>query len=134
MVPQGEGVVVMVSAVDCTGKVTVLDGVKEGPEKGVTPVNPAGRPRVSTRRQGVTATKVRALADAWVAKGRIPGPAFPAVSLPTWLGCQCSGAAQFFRGTASFCAVCPVNATGRKSRGKNTRREKARLECFECIT
>jgi hypothetical protein len=56
-------VVVMVSAVDCTGKVTVLEGVKDGPEKGLTPVNPAGRPRVSTRRQGVTATKVRALAD-----------------------------------------------------------------------
>src|SRR5580693_6332959 len=118
MVPQGDGVVVMVSAVDCTGKVTVLEGVKDGPEKGVTPVNPPGRPRVSTRRQGVIATKVRGLLDTGVTMGRISDPVLTEVSLSAWLGLQYKGAAQFFSGI-SF-AVCAVASTGRKSKGRRT--------------
>jgi hypothetical protein len=89
-------------------------------------------PRVSTRRQGVIATKVRALVDIAVTIGRISGPVLTAVSLSAWLGCQYRGAAQFFSGTKFSCVVCPVNRIGTKSRGRKTGRETARPEYFEC--
>jgi hypothetical protein len=62
--PQGAGSVLVVdSVVDCTGMVRVAPALIDGPEKGAIPLNPAEAPRVSTRRQGVIATKMRAVLD-----------------------------------------------------------------------
>src|SRR5580658_8826253 len=100
--PQGAGVVlVLASVADCTGMVRVLAGSMDGPEKGSIPLNPAAAPRVSTRRQGVTATKVRALVDTALAENTSRGSAFrdeacSVASLSAWLGCQYKGDAQFF--------------------------------------
>ena len=66
IVPQGAGVVsALASVADCTGNVTVVVAGMEGPEKGEIPLKFAAAPRVSTRRQGVIAMNVRALADTW---------------------------------------------------------------------
>ena len=119
MVPQGVGVVSAVaSSLDCTGKVTVLEGVNDGPEKGLSPLNPAAGPRVSTRRQGAMATKVRGVVDAGVTMGRISGPDLRTVCLSVGFGLQYKGAAQFFSGIC--CTVCAVTSTGRKSKGRKT--------------
>jgi hypothetical protein len=104
----------------------------DGPEKGVSPLNPPPEPRVSTKRQGVIATKVRALATAfaedWNCGPAFWGNAFAAASLSAKLACQYSGVAQFFSGTTFSCALCAVN-----SKGRTTRRDRARPEYFELI-
>jgi hypothetical protein len=85
--PQGAGaVLVLVSVVDCTGIVIVPIAAIEGPEKGEIPLN--APPRVSTRRQGVIATKVRAVVDTAFAENWSCGWAVLAVSRSPWLGCQ----------------------------------------------
>ncbi|MGA2116482.1 MAG: hypothetical protein ABSH56_17200 [Bryobacteraceae bacterium] len=77
IVPQGAGeVLVLASVVDCTGMVRVPPAAMDGPEKGSIPLNPAAEPLVSTRRQGVTATKVRAVLDRAVGESRNCGAAF----------------------------------------------------------
>jgi hypothetical protein len=75
IVPQGAGAVLAeASAADCTGNVAVVMAAMEGPEKGVIPLNPP--PRVSTKRHGEIATKVRALVDTAFAENTMSGPPF----------------------------------------------------------
>src|SRR5277367_6498014 len=112
--PQGAGVVFAVASdANWTGMVKVPPETMEGPEKGAFPLNPAGRPRVSTSRQGVTATKVRALVDTAVAENWSSGSGDAVVSLSA-LGCQYKGLDQLLRGTISR-ATCAVRAIGRKA-------------------
>jgi hypothetical protein len=86
-------------------------------------------PRVSTKRQGVIATKVRAFVDTAFAENRSCGTSFAATSLSAWLGCQNRGVDQFFSGTTFSCVHCPFNIKGRKAR-----RETAQPEYLECIS
>jgi len=83
-------------------------------------------PRVSTKRQGVIATKVRAFVETALAENWSCAPVLPAASFSDWLGCQYSGVAQFFNGTTFSCALCAVNTMGRK-----TKKETAPHEFFE---
>src|SRR5579862_467051 len=133
IVPQGAGVVsALASAVDCTGIVIVPPAGMDGPEKGVIPLKPAEAPRVSTKRQGVTATKVRAFGEiAFGENNRFDpvigdttscGAACAAASLSGWLGCQYSGVAQFFNGTTFPCrATCAVMAADASTKREITR-------------
>ena len=65
-------------------------------------MKPAEAPRVSTRRQGETATKIRLVLD--VALGeelKLGSASIARASRSTWLGCQYRGEAQFFKGAGS---------------------------------
>src|ERR1700733_7282165 len=108
--PQGAGGVLVVASVESiTGIVIVPPAGIDGPEKGLMPLNPAARPRVSTSRQGVTATKVSGPASAVVGATWRSGMFF----LSAWLGCQNRGVDQFFSGTAFSCILCPFTIKGK---------------------
>jgi hypothetical protein len=95
----------------------------DDPEKGLSPTNPAAAPRVSTNRQGVIATKMRASGDTVFVVNGSWGSDF------AWLARQYWGVDQFFSGIALSCALCAVNMRGRKAR-----RDTARPGYFEKIT
>src|ERR1700685_2637605 len=117
IVPHGAGMVLSVASVgDCTGIGVVVPGPRDGPAKGLTsPLNPAAAPRVSTRRQGVIATKVRLSGETVFVVCGSGDSGFAAASLSARLACQCRGVDQFVSGMFS-CALCAVNMRGRKVR------------------
>jgi hypothetical protein len=84
----------------------------DGPEKGAIPLNPPAAPRVSTSRQGVIATKISALVDKAPWEDWDCGTALAPAEPSAWLGCQYSGAAQFFSGTWFSFTLWPLNNIG----------------------
>src|ERR1039458_8343122 len=93
------------------------------PEGKTAPETEGGR--VSSRRQGVIATKVRASVDR---TGGAPGgntrsgEAAAAACLSAWFGCQYSGVAQFWTGTSTRPrAVWAVSAADIRTRAETTR-------------
>src|ERR1039458_7119836 len=79
--------------------------------------------RVSTRRQGVMATKMRASVDMTPGPGNTRfGEAVAAACLSAWFGCQYRGVAQFWTGTSTRPrAVWAVNAADIRTRAETTR-------------